>query len=321
MVLLSVLGLFFLLAARRIHNTGHQAMMLQASNRSLIDYLNRARSDAEALNEKLAQEIYERKEARQRLQETNERLETMVQERTQALEESNQALGATGERLELALEASNIGLWDWMLDTGRNYHTNFDRLLGYDSAYFKNFFGDLETLVHPEDLTRIRRAMVAHFKGDSDRYHAVYRLRHADGSWRWIEDDGRVVKWSEKGRATRMIGTRRDITEDRQAQEQQRLAATVFENAPEGIFILDQKFRFLAVNARFEQITGCRNPWCWVNRCWTTKKPRPTAKPICPLPPPLRKMVGKGKSTNGAATARCSRNGCRSARCAMSTNG
>ncbi len=256
LVMMMVLGLFFLLAARRIHNTGHQAMMLQASNRSLIDYLNRARSDAESLNEKLAQEIYERKEARQRLQETNERLETMVAERTQALEESNKALGATGERLELALEASNIGLWDWMLDTGRNYHTNFDRLLGYDSAYFKNFFGDLETLVHPDDLTRVRRAMVSHFKGESDRYHAVYRLRHADGDWRWIEDDGRVVRWSEKGRATRMIGTRRDITEDRQAQEQQRLAATVFENAPEGIFILDHKFRFLAVNARFEQITG-----------------------------------------------------------------
>ncbi|MGB1923364.1 MAG: PAS domain-containing protein, partial [Alcanivorax sp.] len=185
MLLMSLLGLFFLFAARRINQTGHQAMMLQASNRSLIDYLNRARSDAEALNEKLAQEIYERKEARQRLQETNERLESMVQERTRALGETNQALAATSERLELALEASNIGLWDWMLDTGRNYHTNFDRLLGYDGAYFKNFFGDLETLVHPEDLTRIRRAMVSHFKGQNDRYHAVYRLRHADGSWRW----------------------------------------------------------------------------------------------------------------------------------------
>ena len=64
MLLMSLLGLFFLFAARRINQTGHQAMMLQASNRSLIDYLNRARSDAEALNEKLAQEIYERKEAR-----------------------------------------------------------------------------------------------------------------------------------------------------------------------------------------------------------------------------------------------------------------
>ncbi|MEQ3635113.1 EAL domain-containing protein [Alcanivorax sp.] len=255
-LLVPVLGIFFLVAAQRINRTGHQAMVLQASNRSLIDYLNRARSDAEALNEKLAQEIYDRKDARQRLQDTNDRLESMVQERTHALGETNTALAATSERLELALEASNIGLWDWILDTGRNYHTNFDRLLGYDSAYFKNFFGDLETLVHPDDLTRIRSAMVAHFKGLNSRYHAVYRLRHADGSWRWIEDEGRVVSRNKSGRALRMIGTRRDITDDRQAQEQQRLAATVFENAPEGIFILDHKFRFLAVNARFEQITG-----------------------------------------------------------------
>ncbi|WP_046962229.1 GGDEF domain-containing phosphodiesterase [Alcanivorax sp. NBRC 101098] len=255
-LLMSLLGLFFLVAARRINYTGHKAMMLQANNRSLIDYLNRARSDAEALNEKLAQEIYDRKDARQRLQDTNDRLESMVQERTRALGETNTALAATSERLELALEASNIGLWDWMLDTGLNHHTNFDRLLGYDSAYFKNFFGDLDTLVHPDDLARIRQAMVSHFKGEDPRYHAVYRLRHADGSWRWIEDEGRVVSRSESGRAIRMIGTRRDITEDRQAQEQQRLAATVFENAPEGIFILDHKFRFLAVNTRFEQITG-----------------------------------------------------------------
>lgn len=252
----ALLGIFLFIAAHRINRASYQAMMLQASNHSLIDYLNRARGDAESLNEKLAQEIYERKDARQRLQETNERLESIVQERTRELKETNQALTATSERLELAIEASNIGLWDWMLDTGHNYHTNFDKLLGYDSAYFKNFFGDLEALVHPDDLVRIRRAMVSHFKGNSDRYHAVYRLRHANGDWRWIEDDGRVVKWSHKGRALRMIGTRRDITEDRQAREQQRLAATVFENAPEGIFILDQRFRFIAVNARFEQITG-----------------------------------------------------------------
>ncbi len=67
-----------------------------------------------------------------------------------------------------------------------------------------------------------------------------------------------MVEWSDNGRALRMIGTRRDITATREAQEQQRLAATVFENAPEGIFILDRHFRFLAVNARFEQITGFR---------------------------------------------------------------
>lgn len=251
-----MLALFMLMAAQRIKRTGQQALELQASNLSLIDYLNRARNDAEALNEKLAQEIYDRKDARHRLQQANEHLEAMVAQRTQALRDTNDALATTSERLELALEASNIGLWDWMLETGHNYHTNFDRLLGYDSDYFKNFFGDLERLIHPDDMPRIRQAMVDHFKKRSDRYHEVYRLRHADGSWRWIEDDGQVVSWSAQGRALRMVGTRRDISEDRQAQEQQRLAATVFENAPEGILILDRDFRYLAVNARFEQITG-----------------------------------------------------------------
>ena len=249
-------GAFLFVAARRINMTTHQALDLQISNTALIDYLDRARANAEALNEKLADEIMERKEARRRLQEANDRLESMVSDRTRALEQANRELSATGERLQLALDASNIGLWDWNLVTGTNYHTNFDRLLGYESEYFRNFFGDLQQLVHPDDFPAIRRAMIAHFKGETDRYHAIYRLRHAEGPWCWIEDEGRVVDWNDQGRALRMIGTRRDITATREAQEQQRLAATVFENAPEGIFILNRNFQFLAVNARFEQITG-----------------------------------------------------------------
>ncbi|MCH2556522.1 MAG: EAL domain-containing protein [Alcanivorax sp.] len=256
-MLLATLG-FLIIAARRINQTTHQALDLQTSNTALIDYLDRARANAEALNEKLAEEIMERKEARRRLQEANDRLESMVSDRTHALEQANKELSAAGERLQLALDASNIGLWDWDLQSGTNYHTNFDRILGYESEYFRNFFGDLQQLVHPDDFPAIRRAMVGHFKGETDRYHALYRLRHANGPWCWIEDEGRVVEWSDNGRALRMIGTRRDITATREAQEQQRLAATVFENAPEGIFILDRHFRFLAVNARFEQITGFR---------------------------------------------------------------
>lgn len=177
-------------------------------------------------------------------------------ERTQALESTNHELSAISQRLQLALDASNIGLWDWNIQTGDTYHSNFDRLLGYGRDRFKNFVSDLEPLVHPEDWPKLKRAMVSHFKGRTSRYHAVYRVKHQDGAWRWIEDEGQVVEWDRQGKAARMIGTRRDITVDKEAEDQLRLAATVFENASEAILIFDPNFRFLAVNDCFTRISG-----------------------------------------------------------------
>jgi diguanylate cyclase (GGDEF)-like protein/PAS domain S-box-containing protein len=245
-----------LVAALMIHRATMDSLRLQFKNLALIDYLDRARGDAETLNEKLTREIYERKQAKQNLQDANDRLESMVLERTRALEGTNRELSATSQRLQLALDASNIGLWDWNLQTGDTYHSNFDRLLGYGEERFTNFVTDLEPLVSPEDWPRLKRAMVAHFKGKTSRYHAVYRIRHADGHWRWLEDEGRVVEWNSEGKASRMIGTRRDITVDKEAEDQLRLAATVFENASEGILIFDTDFRFLAVNDCFTRLSG-----------------------------------------------------------------
>lgn len=251
-----IFAVFGLLAARRLNTSSRNTLMLQARNEALIAWLDRARSDAEAINEKLAQEICQRKEARQRLQDSRDRLESTVQERTRALEQTNTELASAGQRLQLALDASNICLWDWNLVSGETFHSNFERLLGYQPSSLGNFMEDLRSLVHPSDFSRVRDAMVEHFKGRSSQYQVVYRLQHADGRWHWIQDEGRVVAWNQAGRATRMIGTRRDITEDKEAREQLRLAATVFENASEGIFIFDRNFHFLTVNDCFTRITG-----------------------------------------------------------------
>ena len=259
-LLLTVLALtfttFLLLAATGMHRSALGSLRLQFKNLALIDYLDRARSDAESLNQSLTREIFERKQAKQHLQEAKDRLESMVLERTRALEEANHGMSATSQRLQLALDASNIGLWDWNLQSSDTYHSNFDRLLGYDNTRFSGFLNDLEQLAHPEDWGRVKRAMVDHFKGRTPRYHAVYRLRHAQGDWRWIEDEGRVVEWNNAGRAVRMIGTRRDITDSKEAQDQLRLAATVFESASEAILIFDPAFHFLAVNDCFTRISG-----------------------------------------------------------------
>ena len=104
----------------------------------------------------------------------------------------------------------------------------------------------------------LRRALVEHMKGRSDDYQVEYRIKHAAGHWVWIEDRGRAVERDAEGRVLRMLGTRRDISARKVQEQQQQLAATVFEAASEGIVILDPDYRLLSVNQAFSDVTGYR---------------------------------------------------------------
>lgn len=250
---------FLVYSGLRINRMTLQSLTLQQRNQALISYLDRARGDAEALNSKLAQEVTERRKAEQRLKDAHNELETLVDERTRALQNAYDELAQSRERLALAMEASDIGLWDWDLQTDEVFHSNFDRMFGYSQDALRTFRGHLQPLVHTEDFPRIRAAMIAHLKGRTPSYHMIYRTRHQDGSWRWVEDEGKVVTRDAQGHALRMIGTRRDVTTQHEAAEQQRLAARVFDTATEAIVILDDQFRTLKVNAVFERITGFRH--------------------------------------------------------------
>ena len=74
----------------------------------------------------------------------------------------------------------------------------------------------------------------------------------------WIEDRGRAVERDAKAGSLRMLGTRRDISARKVQEQQQQLAATVFEAASEGIVILDPDYRLLSVNQAFSDVTGYR---------------------------------------------------------------
>ncbi|MBT9529239.1 MAG: diguanylate cyclase, partial [Pseudomonas sp.] len=115
---------------------------------------------------------------------------------------------------------------------------------------------DLKPRLHPDDVPVLHAVLVEHLKGHTDGYAVEYRMRHAAGHWIWVEDRGRAVERDAQGRVLRMLGTRRDITARKTREEEQRLAATVFEAASEGIVILDPDSRILAVNRAFTTVTG-----------------------------------------------------------------
>lgn len=251
-----LLSIFLMVSSRRINITTHSSLRLRVNNEDLIRYLEGSKSEMESINQKLALEIYDRKNAEVRMQEMNDSLERKVNERTQALSTLNDALRQSQERLSLAIDASGIGLWDWNLLNDDIYHSNFEQLLGYSSKELTGFMGHLKPLVHPDDYLLVKKAIVLHLRKRTPIYNVQYRMRHRRGHWIWVEDNGRVVAWNEDGRATRMIGTRRDISKERELEERLRLSASVFHQAAEAIFIMDRDFRIISVNPGFTQITG-----------------------------------------------------------------
>ncbi|HET8731992.1 MAG TPA: EAL domain-containing protein [Moraxellaceae bacterium] len=252
----ALLLVFLLATARSINSTTLSSLRLRLRNEDLITFLEGSKREMEAINQKLALEIYDRKNAEVRLQEMNDNLERKVTERTQALSTLNDALRQSQERLSLAIDASGIGLWDWHLPSDEIYHSNFEQLLGYSSKELTGFMGHLKPLVHADDYSLVKKAIVLHLRKRTPIYHVQYRMRHRRGHWIWVEDNGRVVAWNEDGRGIRMIGTRRDITKERELEQRLRLSASVFHHAAEAIFILDRDLRFVSLNPGFTQITG-----------------------------------------------------------------
>lgn len=183
-------------------------------------------------------------------------LEHNSSEQTRNLKHSLEQLRTREERLQRALDASSLSLWDWDLISGRVYHTGTEKLLGISTGQASDALADLRPLTHPDDQEVVREAMTAHLRGERDDYRVEFRIRHADGHWVWIEDSGQAISRDSEGRVLRMLGTRRDISERRQHERDLQLASILFDTSSEAIIVMDPNLRVLTVNQAFTQTTG-----------------------------------------------------------------
>ncbi|WP_022960881.1 EAL domain-containing protein [Halopseudomonas pelagia] len=245
-----------LLGAAFINRSGSMAMRANARSEALVAGLDDSRQQAEALNQQLTREIQQRRQAEQRLRESHTELEQRVSQRTVELQQAGEALQASEAQLSLALDASQLGLWDWDLTTDRVYHSHVHEIFGLEEDAVTSMLDHLKPRLHPDDAPLVRDTLLKHMKKQIPSYRIEYRVKHADGSWIWVEDSGRAVARDEQGRVLRMIGTRRDISARKQQHEQAQLASTVFQATAEGIFILDPDLNILSVNHAFSVITG-----------------------------------------------------------------
>ena len=121
-----------------------------------------------------------------------------------------------------ATQAGNVGLWEWDVSTNEvRYSEEWKRQLGHAPDEIADSFEEWRSRVHPEDLESTLAAARAALEDPRRPYDVILRLRHKDGSYRWILGQGSVLR-DEAGRPLRMIGSQIDITERRRLEEQVR---------------------------------------------------------------------------------------------------
>lgn len=128
-------------------------------------------------------------------------------------------LRENAERLRLALEAANQGLYDLNIQTGEAHvNPEYALMLGYDPEAFHETNAAWIKRLHPDDRDRVIANFKAYISGEIPAYAVEFRQRTAQGPWKWILSVGKIVAWDDAGNPLRMLGTHTDITERKQAE-------------------------------------------------------------------------------------------------------
>lgn len=125
------------------------------------------------------------------------------------------------ERLQLALEAAGLDLWENNLTTGE-VTQRVSRVfsdLGYDDQESLRYVDDLYRLIHPDDVPKVHDAIAAHMAGKVSQYRCEFRLRAQDGRWIWYANYGRIMDGDGDRLGRRFIGVTFNI-DDRKRQEE-----------------------------------------------------------------------------------------------------
>ena len=136
------------------------------------------------------------------------------------------ALAEKSTRLELVLEGTRLGMWDWNPQTGEvAFNERWAEMLGHTLEEIPFTLEAWESRVHPDDLASCYADITAHLEGRTNFYENVHRMRHANGEWVHILDRGRVMEWDAEGKPTRFTGTHTNITAQKLAELEAREAS------------------------------------------------------------------------------------------------
>ncbi|MFB6248895.1 MAG: PAS domain S-box protein [Salinibacter sp.] len=133
--------------------------------------------------------------------------------------EREASLKRVNTRLQLALESSNTGTFDWNLETGEIIWDEIsEQLFGYEPGGFPERHEAWTERVHPDDLSEVERKIERAIE-HGEVYDVVFRVQPSDGRQRWVRAQGSVEDDGE-GNPTRVIGLHTDVTDQKRREQE-----------------------------------------------------------------------------------------------------
>lgn len=176
--------------------------------------------------------------------------------------QAEQNLQESEQRLQYVLKGSQLGYWDWNLETNvvkRN--ERWAEMLGYKLDDIEYSVKQWIDFIHPDDQEKATKSVQDHINGLTSMHRIEYRMKTKDGQYKWILDQAQAVKWDENGKVIRMSGTHIDVTDRRLAEEalslEQKFSESLLDSLP-GIFYLYSypEMRLVRWNKNHETLFG-----------------------------------------------------------------
>lgn len=173
---------------------------------------------------------------------------------------AEETLRDTSARLSLAARSSNVGLWDWDLRTDQVYFSpEWKGQIGYEEDEIPSRYEEWENRLHPEDRPRVLDVLQRYMEGTAPEYVVEFRLRHKDGSYRWIATQGEALL-DDRQQPYRMLGCHVDITERKQTEgalrESEERYRLLIESIPSVVWVSDHQGRTSYISPNVERVYG-----------------------------------------------------------------
>ncbi|MEI8242533.1 MAG: PAS domain-containing protein [bacterium] len=169
------------------------------------------------------------------------------------IQRDRDALDLASQRLQHALVAGKVALWEWNIAAGtREWSSLVDDMLGFSPHGFPRSYRAWETRLHPDDLPGVQDAIRRNFEANAP-YDVTYRIQRVDGLYVWWHEVGHVNR-DHNGAPISLAGASVDISDRMQHEEEY---TAIIQTAMDGFFVASmQTGRLLDVNNAYCRLVG-----------------------------------------------------------------